>query len=137
MASEKEIVKAVELVVGLLKNKMAITKDIDTLTLKRGDIQIELKKEKKKADQELADHRESVGMEGNALTTQLNSMKGELNRLPSEITSKKDSISALDEVIDGLKIQQAELEDSNKKLTEINDGMRADAKLRSKQLSEI
>lgn len=137
MSSEKEIVKAVELVVGLLKNKEAITKDIDMLTLKRGDIEIDLNKEKKKAGQELANHRESITIETNALDTRLNNMKGELKRLPEQIESKKASINALDNTIDGLKVQQVELEGSNKKLKEINDSMKAGAKAYSAKLSEV
>lgn len=135
--TEKQIIEAVELVVGLLKNKMAITKEIDALTIKRGDIEIDLNKEKKKADQALRDYRESVGIEINALDNQLNSLKGELKRLPEEIKSKKASINVLDEVIDELKRQKANMEISNKKLTELNDGLKSDAKLRSAQLANI
>lgn len=137
MTSDKEVLKAVKTVVALLENKGKIKKEIDGLIIQREDIDIDLGRRKKKAERELADFKESLIIERNTLTTQLDCLKGELKRLPGEIASKKESIINFDLTIDGLKQQNAELEGSNKKLTEINDGLRSDAKKRSKQLAEV
>lgn len=128
MASEKEVIKAVEKVLDLLKEKAKVKNEINALIIQREEIAVEVDKGKRKAGDELVKHTEAIKIEMNGLTAQLDSMKGELNRLPSQIKSKQNSVLALDREIVEQKESVKELQKEEKRLKEIVDGMREDAK---------
>ncbi len=142
MASDAKIQKAVEIlaifndVMELVKDKPKIKKEIDILQRKLDDINMNVTKEKKKANTEMEEFVSINNQEINNLLDQKSSLEGALNRLQNEIKAKKESITNFDKQIDDLKITVSQLNLERNGLEEEVEGFKATAKTMANKFSE-